>query len=251
MVQGDAYLNGGNVGVFQMRSFEHLYNLAEEYTLDDIAAQSDYVTRWSILNNPYYFSAPFSGLVAPAAHNFVINFMSNHSSEKPGGTLTREVLKSFFAVTGDGPGNFQHNRGQERIPENWYRRPSSNQYSTPETLIDVFTNNAMYPGIVRFGGNTGTVNSFAGVDVTDLTGGAFNLADLAQGNNAVCFFLQATLAATPDIANPLLGTVGSVLGWLTQQLAPISRKYSCPQLSSFNNNLFNQFPGASYRAQGS
>lgn len=101
-----------------MRSFEHLWNLAEEYTLDDIAAQSDYVTRWSILNNPYYFSAPFSGLVAPAAHNFVINFMSNHSSEKPGGTLTREVLKSFFAVTGDGPGNFQHNRGQERIPDN-------------------------------------------------------------------------------------------------------------------------------------
>lgn len=109
----------------------------------------------------------------------------------------------------------------------------------------------MYPGIVRFGGNTGTVNSFAGVDVTDLTGGAFNLADLAQGNNAVCFFLQATLSATPDIVNHLLGSVGSVLGWLTQQLGPISRKYSCPQLSSFNNNLFNQFPGASYKAQGS
>lgn len=40
MMQGDAYLNGGNVGVFQMRSWEHLYNLAKEYTLDDIAAQS-------------------------------------------------------------------------------------------------------------------------------------------------------------------------------------------------------------------
>jgi hypothetical protein len=63
IVRGDAYLNGGNVGVFQMRSWEHFYNLAEEYTLDTAAAQSDYVTRWSILNNPYYFSAPFAGLV--------------------------------------------------------------------------------------------------------------------------------------------------------------------------------------------
>lgn len=60
--------------------------MAESYTLDDVAAQSDYVTRWSILNNPYYFSGPFSGMVAPAAHNFVIHFMSNHSAEQPGGS---------------------------------------------------------------------------------------------------------------------------------------------------------------------
>lgn len=70
--------------------------MAEEYTLDHAAAQSDYVTRWSILNNPYYFSAPFAGLVAPAAHDFVINFMSNRSEASPGGILNRDVLKSFF-----------------------------------------------------------------------------------------------------------------------------------------------------------
>jgi hypothetical protein len=116
IVRGDAYLNNGRVGVFQMRSWEHLYALAEEYTLDDVAAQSDYVTRWSIENNPYYFAGPFSGLVAPAAHDFVINFMSNHSAEQPGGTLTRDVLKTFFAVTGE-PGNFVQHRGQERIPD--------------------------------------------------------------------------------------------------------------------------------------
>jgi hypothetical protein len=57
-------------------------------------------------------------MVAPAAHNLVIGFMSNHSAENPGGTLTRDVLKTFFSVTGDAPGQFVHNRGQERIPEN-------------------------------------------------------------------------------------------------------------------------------------
>jgi hypothetical protein len=40
IVRGDAYLNGGRVGVFQMRTWEHLYSQAEEYTLDDVAAQS-------------------------------------------------------------------------------------------------------------------------------------------------------------------------------------------------------------------
>jgi hypothetical protein len=247
IVRGDAYLNNGNVGVFQMRSWEHLYQLAEEYTLDEMAAQSDYVTRWSILNNPYYFSGAFSGMVAPAAHNFVVNFMSNHSAENPSGFLTRDVLKSFFAVSG---GQFVHNRGQERIPDNWYKRPFSNAYNIPEVLLDVQTNNAMYPGIVRIGGNTGTTNSFAGVDLTDLTGGAFNAGDLADGNKAACFLLQASMAGLPDISNPLLGAVGSVLGWATQQLGPLSSKFGCPQLATFDNQLFNQFPGASYKGSG-
>ncbi|KAL1652462.1 hypothetical protein SLS61_005068 [Didymella pomorum] len=250
IVRGDAYLNNGNVGVFQMRSWEHLYQLAEEYTLDEMAAQSDYVTRWSILNNPYYFSGAFSGMVAPAAHNFVVNFMSNHSAENPSGFLTRDVLKSFFAVSGDVPGQFVHNRGQERIPDNWYKRPFSNAYNIPEVLLDVQTNNAMYPGIVRIGGNTGTTNSFAGVDLTDLTGGAFNAGDLADGNKAACFLLQASMAGLPDISNPLLGAVGSVLGWATQQLGPLSSKFGCPQLATFDNQLFNQFPGASYKGSG-
>lgn len=113
------------------------------------------------MNNPYYFSAPFAGLVSPAAHDFVINFMSNRSEANPGGVLNRDVLKSFFAVTGE-PGSFVHNRGMERIPDvsidldievsssylhllqNWYKRPSLNAYNIPEVLADVFVNNAMY-----------------------------------------------------------------------------------------------------------
>jgi len=249
IVRGDAYLNGGNVGVFQMRSWENFYNMAEEYTLDDAAAQSDYVTRWSILNNPYYFSAPFAGLVAPAAHDFVINFMSNHTAEQPGGVLNRDVLKQFFAVTGE-PGSFVHNRGQERIPENWYRRSLANAYNIPEVINDVLVNNAMYPGIVRFGGNTGTVDSFAGVDVTDISGGAFNLASLAEGNNGACFFLQASQQAVPDALDPVLGAAGSALSFVTKNLAPIQAKLGCPQLSQFNSAFFSQFPGASYKANG-
>ena len=112
------------------------------------------------MNNPYYFSGPFSGLVAPAAHNFVINFMSNHSAETPGGTLDRETLKSFFAVSGE-PGSFTLNRGHERVPNNWYRRPSTSQHTIPEVFVDLGANNAAYPGIVRIGGNTGKTGKFS------------------------------------------------------------------------------------------
>jgi hypothetical protein len=68
--------------------------------------------------------------------------------------LDRETLKSFFAVSGE-PGSFTLNRGHERIPTNWYRRPSTSAHTIPEVFVDLASNNLAYPGIVRFGGNTG------------------------------------------------------------------------------------------------
>lgn len=175
--------------------------------------------------------------------------MSNRSAENPGGVLTRDVLEQFFGVTGE-PGSFVHNRGQERIPENFYRRSSSIQYSIPAVLADVQVNNAMDPGIVRFGGNTGNVNSFTGVDITDLTGGALNGASLFEGNNLAYFMLRASQQAVPDAADPALGALGSALNFVTSQIAPIQSKLSCPELGKFNSAFFSQFPGASYKAQG-
>jgi hypothetical protein len=176
--------------------------------------------------------------------------MSNHSAENAGGSLSREVLKAFFAVTGDKPENFEHHPGHEKIPENWYKRPAANVYSIPQAVADVIVNDGMYPGIIRFGGNTGTTDSFAGVDITNLTGGVFNFADLAKGNNGACFLLQASLVGIPDLFDPLLGIVGGLLGWTRQQLRPLSTKFGCPESATFNNKLFDEFPGAKYKAEG-
>lgn len=232
-----------------MRAFENMYNMGKTFGFDEAAAQSDYNTRWSIANNPYYFSAPFSGLVAPAAHNLVINLMSNHSAEAPGGTLTRETLMSFFSVTGT-PGKFKHNRGLDRIPLNWYRRSTADAHGLAGVGVDLVAMNSIYPGIIRFGGNTGTTNSFTGVDLQSLSSGAYNIQTLAQGNNAVCLLLQASLSGLPDAAAPVLGAVGSVLGWAVERLGPLQQKFACPQLKAFNNDLFNAFPGASYTGTG-
>ncbi|KAH6712757.1 Chloroperoxidase [Leptodontidium sp. MPI-SDFR-AT-0119] len=207
IVRGDAYMNGGNVGVFEMHRWERLYSLAASeggLTHDKVASQAYYTAEYSIKNNPYYFSNPFSGLVAPDAHNFVVHLMSNRSADNMGGVLNGEVLKSFFAVTGT-PGNFVHNRGMERIPDNC--------------------------------GNTGTVNSFVGVDTGDLTGGVFNGASLLEGNSLSCFFFQATMAGLADAAIPVLEPIGQVLDLLSKNLGPQIQGHNCPQLSNFNNGL--------------
>jgi len=74
----------------------------------------------SVMTNPYYFAAPVSTtVVAPAAYNFVIALMSNHSAEYPGGYLNSDMLQTFFAWEGEYP-NFTWNKGHERIPDVGY-----------------------------------------------------------------------------------------------------------------------------------
>lgn len=255
IVRGDAYLNNGNVGVFQWQSWNDLYEITgtDGLTLDKVTAHSDRVTEFSVQNNPYYFSGPFSGLVAPAAHNFVVNFMSNHSAEYPGGYLSREVLMSFFAVSGDAtgaygtnPGNFVHNRGQERIPYNWYRRNTVDAYTAVDVFLDLLAGAASYPNTLRIGGNTGTTNSFTGVDVGDLSGGVFNAATLFQGNNLACFAIQAAQAGGIDQLDGVLSTVQNLVKPLTDQLSGALSSLGCPQLSAkgLNSQLFAAYPGA-------
>lgn len=122
-------MHDGFVGFFEMHRWNHLYALTEQdgtgLTHDKAAAQAYYTAEYSVLNNPYYFSNPFSGLVAPDAHNFVVHFMSNRSAENKGGFLSTDVLKSFFSVTGE-PGSFVHNPGQERIPDSKTHSPYLN-----------------------------------------------------------------------------------------------------------------------------
>lgn len=249
--QGDAYLHGGNVGVFEMHKWERIYKFATSdsgYTQDDAANQAYYTSEYSVLNNPYYFSEPFSGLVAPDAHNFVAHLMSNRSEAHKGGLLHGDVLKSFFAVSGT-PGNFKHHEGQERIPYEWYKRPSSQPMDAVDTNVDTVINSQMYPGVIRFGGNTGKTNSFAGIDLKDLTGGVYNGQNIFTGNNLACFFYQASQAGLTDASSPLVESAAKIKAFIQKNLAPQLAALNCPQLKDFNNGLFKKYPGASYTGQ--
>ena len=70
-------------------------------------------------------------LVAGAGAYQFITLFANHSAERPEGRLDQETLKSFFAITGSGPGHFTYKEGWEKIPDNWYRRPIGYEVRTP------------------------------------------------------------------------------------------------------------------------
>ena len=131
----------------QIDRFDDIYDRGPRLTLDKLRDHNKKVHDFSVENNGHFFqpvglhttrtharltqqtptAQPFAGLVPPIAHHFIVNLMSNHSAAEPEGFLDVDVFKSFFAVTGE-RGSHVWNKGQERIPENWYRRPKSNPY---------------------------------------------------------------------------------------------------------------------------
>ena len=136
--------------------------------------------------------------------------MSNHSAAYPNGILDKETLKSFFAITENSDGSLTWQPGYERIPNNWYRRPLGllNEYSPQSFNLDLIKIAEKVPEAVSVGGNTGTVNSYAAVNLGDLTGGAYQTTDLLNPPTFVCYFYQLTLAIVPDaLRSRALGTL--------------------------------------------
>lgn len=100
--------------------------------------------------------------------------------------------------------------------------------------------------MVRIGGNTGTTNSFAGVDLGNLTGGVYTSANLFQGNNLGCFLFQALQQGLPS---ELEGLVSSLLqpaiDLVNDKVDPVLQLLDCPALTEFDQSLFEQYPGYS------
>ncbi|ORY86993.1 Chloroperoxidase [Protomyces lactucae-debilis] len=238
-MRGDLYLYKGDNYRLQLSQFKEFYNYhAGEndpyYTFADILKFRKARYTQSLTQNPYFYYGPFSGAqVSQAAFTFIPAFMSNHSAELPNGFLTREVLQSFMSVVGspDNNGaNLRYVEGNERIPDNWYKRAISNPYSIPAFTLDILRVAQYDPRTLNIGANTGTVNSFTGLDNANLPGGVLNLATLSQGDNAVCFLYQSAAIARVDAVKGLVGTlltaVNSIVGqYLT---APVV----CPQLQT-------------------
>ncbi|CZT25349.1 related to oxidase [Ramularia collo-cygni] len=253
--RGDAYINNGDAHSLNVSRFEQVYNIAvkdgsDRYTLDKFRAKFEEAQDESIANNPYYFTGAFSTVVVvPAAYNFVINLMSNHSHEVPGGYLDGYNFKSFFGVAGE-PGSFQWLKGQERVPENWYRRPSYAPYEAPDVFGDVGIGYLAYPRALKFGGNTGKVNTFTGLNVADLSGGLLNAETLFQDNNFACFSFQLLQQVLPDFASGILNSLSPVTKLLNDALTPITGSLGCPALGKLDVGLFDQFPGYRYQPKG-
>lgn len=231
-----------------MSQFEELFALqpnaaTANYDLNILLQFRKTRFQQSIAQNPYFFYGPFTGIgVSQAAFTFIYRFMSNKTAENPEGVLNQDVLKSFFAVTGN-PGSFVYTPGYERIPENWYKRAIGDEYTIPFFISDLLAYAAQYPEILSVGGNTGTVNSFTGLDISNVTGGVYNSKSLTQGNNLQCFLLQFIQQTSPGLLSGLFLNPSGALATLTKELSGLLSGLTCPQLSKVYLDEFNMYPG--------
>ncbi len=231
----------------QLSQFTALYELGQQNGDSiDLGVLTNYrATRFqeSISNNPYFFNAPFSGVVAsPAAWSFIYRFMANKSAEHPEGVLDGETFKSFNAITGTYP-NFQYTPGHEKIPDNWYKRNLVDYYTIPYLAIDTNVMALAHPEFLSVGGNTGKTNSFAGIDPEMLTGGVFNSQNLLQGNNGICFGLEASLQEAPDILSGLYSDVDAAMDKLGTAIDSATNGLGCPKLNEIDKSQFYKYPG--------
>lgn len=248
--RGDLY-QYGNDFTLQMSQYQELYDMAQANGGNiDLPLLTDFRSKrfdQSIANNPYFFNGPFTGvLVQPAAYTFIYRFMGNKSAEHPQGLMNTEILNSFFGVE-EVNGQLQkiNGGGHERFPENWYKRAIGDEYSIPFLQADTALAFLKYPKFLNVGGNTGKVNTFTGVDASDLTGGVFNSATLMEGNNAYCFASQFLAQAMPDMikCSGVFNDLTGAMSKFTQSLGSAFSALDCPQLKSIDKTQFDKFPG--------
>jgi len=239
--RGDLYEYGNDYTV-QVSQFQALWDLGKaqnSYDLDVLTTHRANRFQQSIENNPYFFYGPFSGIiVTPAAYSFIYRFMGNKSAEYPEGYLDGDVLKSFFSITGT-DGNFTYKHGYERIPNNWYTRNVADPYGTAQLSLDTNVMALAHPEFLVPGGNTGTTNSYIGLDPANLTGGLYTLDNLDQGNNLLCFAFQATVQFLPDFLQGLTSAITS----LDSTLNTVVSNLGCQKLQTIDKTQFNIYPG--------
>jgi hypothetical protein len=188
----DLYVTGDPV-TMNLTKFEMLYDMIEAQTSNQTTmdVMADFAKkRWdeTISTNPYFYYGPVTGTIARnTGYCFIGNLFANHSAENPEGALTGEILKSFFAVSGD-RSNFTYTKGYERLPENWYK--VGLDFGLVGLNLDLVKMILKYPIFASVGGNVGKVNSFTGVDLSDPVSGGLNVVNLLQDNYLLCFALE-------------------------------------------------------------
>ncbi|KAG5823594.1 hypothetical protein H9Q74_006304 [Fusarium xylarioides] len=149
--------------------------------------------------NPNYSIDVLGWLVRASPYSFTARLAANRSTEHPDdGILDKEMLKAFFSVYGPEE-NMTYVIGHERIPENFYRRRYTD-YGIAANALDIVTHS--HP----------------------------------EGNNLVCFALNAIKTVSPNALSSLFATLSSVTDVLFAALEPIMGAMDCPVYKDLSVN---------------
>ncbi|KAJ5675773.1 hypothetical protein N7462_008670 [Penicillium macrosclerotiorum] len=252
----DLYVTGNNYAL-NMDKFISWYNMSTDGTFDmDLMAMRAKIRfEETIQTNPNFYYGPVTGLIARnAGYIFPARLFRNHSHENPEGVLTKSHIRNFYGIYGE-ENNLTYREGWERIPENWYKTPVD--YGLLQLNLDTIDWMAKYPELGSVGGNMGTVNSFAGIDLADLTGGIFDLTNLLEGNNLLCFVFEVLKFASPNALSGLYATLAEPLEFVTNILSVPLLNMTCPAFKDlqmggkpFWEAIQDDFPGALKSGRG-
>lgn len=121
---------------------------------------------------------------------------------------------------------FTAHPGTERIPENWYNRP------TTLSFLEIFEETAsLYAagGFPAFGGNTGKPNSFVGL-TWDLGGIENGVLQDPSANGIACLFAQIVTDAVPLSLQDVLTLPTASTAWAKGKVAGLFEQFGCPAL---------------------
>jgi hypothetical protein len=120
-----------------------------------------------------------------------------------------------------------------------------------ELNMDLVTWMLKHPELANIGGNLGEVNSFAGVDLKNITGGVLNAVSLLEGNNLICFTLDIVKAFVPNSLSSIFKTLEKPLRLVNDALLDPLLDLDCPAFDELTEggedlleSLIDQFPGA-------
>lgn len=135
------------------------------------------------------------------------------------------------------------------MPDNWFRRPIP--WGLVDLNLDVLKWSERHPFLLDVGGNTAEVNTFTGLDLSNITGGLLNTATLLEGNNLICFSLEIAKTFGPNSLSTLYKLLSVPAGILTDALSTPLLDLSCPVYADLSNqgddiaaSLLATYPGA-------
>ncbi|KAJ7123264.1 Chloroperoxidase [Mycena crocata] len=198
----------------------------------------------SVANNPYFFYGPVEMLISCTTHLLIKGLMSNHSSEYPNGYLSAEGLKSLYGVHESADGTLEYRWGTEQIPDNWYRRSLVDSYLAPtHSLLELVEMWTRYPETLLIGGNINGTNTFAPIDIKDLTHGVYSAERLLEGNNAACFAFHFVQLAIPSILVRVEALLAGLLEQVANAIGTQILALACPQLEAMKLSSLERYPG--------
>ncbi|UZJ55931.1 hypothetical protein CBS101457_005251 [Exobasidium rhododendri] len=223
--------------------------------------------RWhqSVETNPLFFNSAFGGLVVTtAAERFVAEFAANNTVDETTGLnriyLDEQNLLAFFSVVRNADNSLTYTPGHERLITSWKRRPLAATFGLDDIALTLLHAASIDPSLISVGGNAGKVNTFTGLDAGNLTGGAFNTAQLLQDPQAfACYLYQIGIEElVPTQLNLLYKETGQVLNFISENLTKPWQSFAtagnnpCDTFNGATNitAAYDQFPGSTVVRDG-